>query len=353
MSNYEIMESIGKAPVPSRPEVMRHEILHDLDPIATRFIKNNHSLNTQNAYQSDARIFTEWCLLQTPEIDPGYATAGNICNFLGQQAVGHLSRWVWKDKANNIGTLENGAPLAYSTIYRRFNGVKFALRQRGRSFNHAELNIFKELLQGIASENGTEKNKVKGIGAEELRLIFEKFNLKDLIDLRDRAIIMLLYAGAYRRSELSAMKTKHIKFVQGKGVEIKLEKAERKINGITKSIVAGNELCPVRFLQEYIAAAGIQDGFLFRRTNRSRKMLDAPLSGHSICNIIQDRCRNAGLKGRYGGHSGRRGFVDSSLRAGRPINKVMEMTGHSNIQTVQEYFDENERWKDNAGSGLY
>ncbi|HFI9381240.1 TPA: site-specific integrase [Vibrio parahaemolyticus] len=353
MSKYQLMERTGSVPTTNRSDVARHEVVNDLGDSARRFLRNKHSQNTQNAYQSDARVFTEWCYLQSPQIIPVHATAANICDFLADQADGELCRWVWTDKANKVGTLEDGRPLAYSTIYRRLNGVKFALRQLGRSFNEAELNIFKEMLQGIASENGTEKKKVKGIGPDELKLIFKDFDLKDQIDLRDRALIMLLYAGAYRRSEVSAILTKNVKFVPGKGVEIKLTRAKRKINGITKSIVEGDDLCPVKFLQDYINASGIESGFLFRRTNRSRKMLAEPLSGHSIYNIIKARCEQAGLKGRYGGHSGRRGFVDTSLRAGKPINKVMEMTGHSNMQTVQEYFDQNERWKDNAGSGLY
>lgn len=353
MSKHQLMERPGMAPTNVTTELVRHEVVSELGSSARRFLKSKHSKNTQNAYQSDARIFTEWCYLQSPKIDPIQSTAANICDFLADQADGELCRWVWTDKANRVGTLEDGEPLAYATIYRRLNGVKFALRQLGRSFNEAELNVFKEMLQGIASENGTEKKKVKGIGPDELKLIFKDFDLEDQIDLRDRALIMLLYAGAYRRSEASAMLTKHVKFIPGKGVEIKLARAKRKINGITKSIVAGDELCPVRFLQEYITASGIEDGFLFRRTNRSRKMLEDPISGTSIYKMVKKRCEDAGLEGRFGGHSGRRGFVDTSLRAGKPINKVMEMTGHSNIQTVQEYFDENERWKDNAGSGLY
>ncbi|MBD1559967.1 hypothetical protein HC752_23905 [Vibrio sp. S9_S30] len=101
--------------------------------------------------------------------------------------TGELCRWVWTDKANRVGTLEDGDPLAYATIYRRLNGVKFALRQLGRSFNEAELNVFKEMLQGI--------------GSDELKLIFKDFNLEDQIDLRDRALIMLLYRVLWKNPQ--------------------------------------------------------------------------------------------------------------------------------------------------------
>ena len=82
-------------------------------------------------------------------------------------------------------------------------------------------------------------------------------------------------------------------------------------------------------------------------------MLNAPFSGHAICKMIQKRCKRFGLEGVYGGHSGRRGFVDTSLIAGKSINKVMAQTGHANLKTLQEYFDEHKRWKNNASEGIY
>lgn len=335
----------------SNTQQQRSEIVRSLNKSSLRFMRNKHTTNTQKAYQSDARVFTEWCFLNG--IEPEKCSTADIANFLSDQASGELCRWEWSDKANRIGSLVDGEPLAYSTIYRRWNGVKFALKQRGRIFLETELDVIKEVMQGIAAEIGTEKKKVRGIKPDDLKLIFSSFDLTNHIDLRDRALLMLLFAGAFRRSEISALLVRNVKIYDGKGMEIKLAKAKRKKNGIKKTILVGEELCPVRFLQEYMEAADIQNGHVFRRTNRGRKMLEEPLSGTSIYNMVKDRCKAAGLEGLFGGHSGRRGFVDASLSAGKPLNKVMEMTGHSSVQTVQEYFDDSERWRDNAGDGLY
>lgn len=352
MNNRQLVkQNYGHPTKINQGEASRQEILSDLSDDALRFMRNKHAKNTQNAYQSDARVFTEWCFLNG--VEPEKCSTADIANFLSDQASGELCRWKWSDKANRIGSLVDGEPLAYSTIYRRWNGVKFALKQRGRIFLETELDVIKEVMQGIASEIGTEKKKVRGIKPDDLKLIFSSFDLTDHIDLRDRALLMLLFAGAFRRSEISAMLVRNVKIYDGKGMEIKLAKAKRKKNGIKKTILVGEELCPVLFLQEYMDAADIQNGYVFRRTNRGRKMLPEPLSGTSIYNMVKDRCKAAGLEGLFGGHSGRRGFVDVSLSAGKPLNKVMEMTGHSSVQTVQEYFDDTERWRDNAGDGLY
>lgn len=331
----------------------RRDVISDLGGNARKFLRNKHAANTQRAYQSDAKIFTEWCHLNNPQIDPVSASASDICDFIADQADGKLSRWDWIDKAGRKGTLIDGSPLAFSSLIRRMNGVMFALNQLGRSFNSDEKGVIKELFQGIASTVCSEKKKVKGFNSSHLSHVFSTMDLTDHIDLRDRALLMLLYAGAFRRSELANLLVKNIKFMDGKGVQIKLDKAKRKANGITKSIVYGSEQCPVKYLQEYIEAAQIEDGYVFRRSNRGRKLLSSPISDTSIYKIIKKRFNDAGIEGRFGGHSGRRGFVDTALRSGKPINKVMEMTGHADIRTIQEYFDETERWKDNAGSGIY
>ena len=164
---------------------------------------------------------------------------------------------------------------------------------------------------------------------------------------------MLLFAGAYRRSEISNMLVKNIKFIEGQGMIITHDRVKGKLDGITKAIVTGKHLCPIQFLKEYLEAANITDGFVFRRSSKTRRMQEGPISGKAICLMIQRRCAKAGLEGLYGGHSGRRGFVDCSIRAGKPISKVMEKTGHRSLQMIQEYFDEHRKWEENAGEDLY
>ncbi|EJL6460836.1 tyrosine-type recombinase/integrase [Vibrio cholerae] len=331
------------------------EIASDLSDDAKRLLQKSFSKSTLDAYISDGRVFCAWCEVQG--INPGSASTAEIINFLTDQTVGKLNRWVWTDKSARLGYLTSGAPLAYSTIYRRLNGVKFALkRYYGRSFNETELQYLSDIMKGVAAELGTEKRKVKGIYTDDLRLIFSQMDLTDQVDLRDRAILMLLYAGAFRRSEIVQLQYANVKLFPGKGLKIKLDKVKRKQNGMVKIILAGSkgEMCPVSFLSDYLAAAEIKDGFIFRRANRNRKMLSTPLTGDAINKMVKERCELAGLIGLYGGHSGRRGFVESAVTAGKTMNKVMQMTGHKSVQTLQEYFDDNEAWDDaNASFGLY
>ena len=210
MNNRQLVkQNYGHPSKVNQGETTRQEILSDLSDDALRFMRNKHAKNTQNAYQSDARVFTEWCFLN--DIEPEKSSTSDIANFLSDQASGELCRWEWSDKANRIGSLVDGDPLAHSTIYRRWNGVKFALKQRGRIFLETELDVIKEVMQGIASEVGTEKKKVRGIRPDDLKLIFSTFDLTNHIDLRDRALLMLLFAGAFRRSEISALLVRNVK----------------------------------------------------------------------------------------------------------------------------------------------
>ena len=336
----------------SNGEITRHDLISDLGDSAKQFIRNKHAQTTQDAYQSDIRIFIEWCKLKG--IHPKHATSSQICNFLADQAEGSLSRWVWINKSDLYGELTSGRPVALSTLQRRLVSIKFALSQFGRIFNEIEKKIFNDLLQGIASQIGGEKRKVNGITKENLIKIFSSMDLKDHVDLRDRALLMMLYAGAYRRSELSNMLLHNVTMIKGHGLQIKHDKVKGKLLGITKVISKGSaDLCPVKFLIQYLEVTDIRDGYVFRRSNRSRKMLNETLSGHSISKIVKKRCEDIGLEGLYRGHSGRRGFVDAALRAGKPLNKIMEQTGHSSLQTLKEYFDETRKWEDNASDGLY
>lgn len=331
-------------------EIQRRDIVGELNSGALRYMRNKHSKNTQEAYKSDARIFSEWSFIKG--IDPLHATAAEIASFLADQADGELNRWIWTDKTNKKGYLQDGEGLSYSTIYRRLNGIKFALTQLGRTFQEAELSVFSDVLQGIAETNGTEKDKVTGLTPDDLKVIFKHFNTDDVIDLRDRALITLLFAGAFRRSELANLEYNCITIYPGKGMEITLKKAKRKKSGITKVILVGGTLCPVRFLQEYLAIANITEGSVFRGGSNNRKITRKTISGQTIGNIVKKRCEDAGLKGRYGGHSGRHGFVDTSLKHNKPINSVMKMTGHVSLSSLQEYFSVAEQWSDNAGAGL-
>ncbi|NMS52871.1 hypothetical protein, partial [Vibrio parahaemolyticus] len=117
-------------------------------------------------------------------------------------------------------------------------------------------------MKGVAAELGTEKRKVKGIYTDDLRLIFSQMDLTDQVDLRDRASLMLLYAGAFRRSEIVQLQYANVKLFPGKGLKIKLDKVKRKQNGMVKIILAGSkgEMCPVSFLSDYLMTAEIKDG---------------------------------------------------------------------------------------------
>ncbi len=161
-----------------------------------------------------------------------------------------------------------------------------------------------------------------------------------LRDVRDRALLLVGFAGAFRRSELSDVSFTDLEWVPG-GIAIVLRrsKTDQERRGRRVGIGRGQgAMCPVAALDAWLAAARIAEGPLFRAVSRHGQVSERRLSPEAVALVVKARVATAGLDpGRYSGHSLRAGLVTSAARDGVPTWRIREQTGHRSEAMLQRY----------------
>ena len=177
-----------------------------------------------------------------------------------------------------------------------------------------------------------------------------------LRDVRDRAILLLGFAGAFRRSELVALDVADIEPTpEGLLVTIRRSKTDQDGQGRTVAIPRGDVACPVAALAGWLAAAGIADGPLFRRVwNRRNQRVGAHrLTARNVASIVQDAAARLGFDpATFGAHSLRAGFITSAAKRGANLFKICDTSGHKSLEMLRTYVRDTELFQNHAGAGL-
>jgi site-specific recombinase XerD len=176
----------------------------------------------------------------------------------------------------------------------------------------------------------------------------------DLKGLRDCALLLLGFAGAFRRSELVALDVGDLQFCSdGLRVTIRKSKTDQEGFGTTIAIAPGSIACPVDAVRTWIRAASISNGPLFRPVTRTGKISPRRLSARAVAEVVKAYARRAGLKAAdFSGHSLRSGFLTSAAARGASIFKMMDVSRHKSVDTLRSYVRDAEMFRDHAGSGL-
>ncbi len=159
-------------------------------------------------------------------------------------------------------------------------------------------------------------------------------------DQRDRALLLIGFAGGLRRSELVGLDLTDLEFVrEGLIVTLRRSKTDQEGRGRRIGIPhARGRWCPVRELQAWIEAAEIEEGSLFRSLRKGGFVLDDRLSGEAVSALIKRHVRGIGLEpAKFSGHSLRAGFVTSAARAGIATHLIRAQTGHASDATMAHY----------------
>ena len=175
-----------------------------------------------------------------------------------------------------------------------------------------------------------------------------------LSGLRDRALLLMGFAGAFRRSELVAPNVSDIAEAKtGLLVTIRRSKTDQERQGVTIAIARGDIACPVKALREWLDAAGIKAGPIFRPIDRHGNLLPSRLTAQSVANIVKAYAGRAGFDAStFSGHSLRSGFLTSAAAKGASIFKMMDVSRHKSVDTLRGYVRDAELFKDHAGAGL-
>jgi len=296
---------------------------------AQRYIEASRSDATRRAYASDWRIFITWAAERG--LTPLPASPSTICAFLASQA-------------------DAGAKAA--TLGRRLAAIKLAHTSEGHE-PPTNSEAVKTTMRGIRREIGTKPAQKSPATAPRL-LDMVGHCPPTLRGVRDRAILLLGFGAALRRSELSALMVEDLEEVDGGlRVHIRKSKTDQEGEGQTVPVIRGDKACPVEAVQAWIEAAGIEDGPLFRMMRRGDKVTPSPLSAESVGNTVKRYALKAGYKAEdFAGHSLRSGFLTSAAENGASLFRMMDVSRHKSVESVRGYVRQAEEFKDHAGSGL-
>jgi integrase len=177
-----------------------------------------------------------------------------------------------------------------------------------------------------------------------------------LIGLRDRALILLGFAGAFRRAELVALDVTDLQFSRdGLTVTLRRSKTDQEGQGRKIGIPYGAnpETCPVRTLQAWLEEAAIAEGPVFRSLSRHGKVRPGRLSSVDVARVVKKLANRAGLDpAKYAGHSLRAGHATSAAASGASERSIMNQTGHRSVQMVRRYIREGSLFRENSAGKL-
>ena len=177
----------------------------------------------------------------------------------------------------------------------------------------------------------------------------------DLPGLRDRAVLLVGFFGALRRSELSALTVEDLAFEAG-GVVVRIRRGKRNQDhaefvGLPR--LRGQD-CPVAALETWLTAAAITTGPVFRGVNKAGRVGHRTLQPEGVNRRVKDLVARAGLAHpeRYSAHSLRAGFVTSAKARGWPEDRIMRHTRHRSVAVMRSYDRPELSWQDNPAAAL-
>lgn len=206
-------------------------------------------------------------------------------------------------------------------------------------------------MAGIRRNKGTAQTAKTPVLVEDLRRMITRLP-ETLLGVRNRALLLIGFSGAFRRSELVALDVNDVASTRdGLVVTIRRSKTDQDSEGRKIGIPYGSNpaTCPIRSLQEWLERSGISDGPLFRPINRHGKMASIRLSGAAVSDVVKRYVEAAGLDAtEFAGHSLRSGLATSAAMAGASERSIMNQTGHRSLNMVRRYIRDGSLFRENA-----
>ncbi len=173
-----------------------------------------------------------------------------------------------------------------------------------------------------------------------------------LVGIRDRAILLVGFVGAFRRSELVALDVEDVAaHAAGLVVILRRSKVDQEPRGFAKAIPYGGDTatCPVTAMKAWLEAARITSGPLFRSIDRHGNVAPDRTSGLTVARVVKRAALAAGLDAeRFSGHSLRLGFVTTAARRGCSERSIANQTGHRSMPVLRGYIRRANVFEENA-----
>jgi site-specific recombinase XerD len=308
----------------------QHLELGRLELVAERardYARNARAPNTIRAYRAAWSDFTTWCTLAARHALP--ADPDTVAMYLTSLADGGLKTSTMQIRLSAISQAHKAAqletPTRSATVSAVWSGIRRTLGTAQEGKAPTLVDDLRQMVAAMSPRRGQTWSK---------------------LELRDRALLLVGFAGAFRRSELVAIDVDDLD-VSRAGVVIRQQRSKTDQEGQGRRIGIPNgsraDTCPVRALQAWLAASGITSGPVFRRVNRHGQVLAQRLSGEGVAIVVKRRAAAAGLDPeRLAGHSLRAGLATSAAAAGASERSIMAQTGHRSVVMVRRYIRDGE-----------
>lgn len=347
-------ESKAKVPSPALPPVANSRLPAHLDALADRargYVEAASSANTRRAYGSDWRHYSSWCRRQGVEMFPP-----------DPQVVGLYITACAAGKATG-----DKKPNSVSTIERRLSSLTWNYAQRGQPLDRKDRHIA-TVMAGIRNTHASPPRQKEAVLPEDIIAMLETLDRGTLRGLRDRAMLLLGFAGGLRRSEVVGLDVGRDQTEDSSGwIEILDKGMLLRLRGKTgwREVEVGrgssDATCPVVALETWLKLARVAHGPLFRRvTGQGKKVGADRLNDQEVARLVKRTALAAGVRGdlpegergkMFAGHSLRSGLASSAEVDERYIQKQL---GHASAEMTRKYQRRRDRFRVNLtkASGL-
>lgn len=341
------MGAVGEVPgpvvVPDPMAIPDHDQLTDDE---RRYIGAARAANTVRGYRSDWTEFATWCTQEG--ITPLPAAPRTVSGYLSLLA-GHGAK---------VGTMS-----------RRLSAIKFVHKlqnHRDPTANALVVGVW----EGIRRQHTTDPDQARPLMPPQLWDVLATFPTQrtwktpgrppepDLAGARNRAMLLVGFVAALRRSEITAMDVDHIAD-HDRGSVVQLSRSKTNQRGDTHELVvlpraANPARCPVTALHSWLQLAGLTDGPVFRAVSKGNRALDRRLTPAAVNDILQTAVIAANLDHpeQYSAHSLRAGFVTYAHTRGATDHAIAHQTRHRSLTSVGNYIRIDTAWDDNAATQL-
>lgn len=293
-----------------------------------RYLEQSKADNTRRAYRADWADFTAWCEKYRRRTLP--ALPDTVAYYLA-------------DRSQELKT---------STLQRRLATIAEAHRTAGLE-PPTRASQVRLVWAGIRREKGTAQAHKKPTLTKHIRAMVD--HLPDnLLGVRDRALLLIGFAGAMRRSELVGLDVTDVAFTED-GLVVAIRKSKTDQAGAGRKIGipfgAHESTCPVRAVLAWIDDAEIEEGPLFRAVNKHGHVGETRLSDKAVANVVQRSLRGAGKSARgYAAHSLRAGLITQAAMSGVSERAIQDQSGHKSLAVMRRYIRDGSLFRENAAA---
>jgi len=321
-------------------KIVDTEFAHEAITAATRRLADqSRASSTKRAYASDWANFEAWCARDGRVALPAHPVA--VAEYLRTQ---------------------HEAGLAVSTIARRLCAIRLRHIAAEIHSPHAE-HLVLEVMKGIRRGRKRKVVQATPVVAEQIKQMVDLIDLKTHQGRRDRALLLLGFAAALRRSELVALDIADLEFVdQGLLLTIKSSKTDQEQVGAVVPVLAETDspYCPVESVRIWLINSALREGPAFRRLYRGDTISHDRLSDKAVVLLIKSLAGRIGMDAKLvSGHSLRRGFLTSgrgfltsAATEKKDLRRMADQARHLKLDTTRVYVDTANAFEDHPGQGL-